>query len=237
MPVTSTPRVPPIVLFDIDGTVLTFDGPAPGPGRTALERAMLELYAFERATEGLRVAGGTDRALARALLLRAGAQQDDAAIERVIASYLRHLEAVLQARRYRPVGDVAGAVGELRKGGAVIGLGTGNVRAGARLKLASAGLSVTFHLEHGGFGCDAEPRATILRKAIERCTDPGRANAPVVVVGDTEHDVRAGHAVGARVVGVAKDDEAKSELRNAGADAIVDACGDALVRAILALAS
>jgi phosphoglycolate phosphatase len=229
-------QVLPIVLFDIDGTVLTFDGSPPGPGRTALEGAMRELYAFERATEGLRVAGGTDRALARALLRRASVEANDTAIELVIASYLRHLEAVLEARAYRPVGDVAGAVRELREGGAVIGLGTGNVRAGAQLKLASAGLSATFHLEHGGFGCDAEPRADILRKAIERCANPARPVAPVVVVGDTEHDVRAGHAVGARVVGVAKDDEAREELRNAGADAIVDTCGDALVREVFSLA-
>lgn len=46
-----------LVLFDIDGTVLTFQGPTPGPGRTALNRAMLELHGVERATEHVRVAG------------------------------------------------------------------------------------------------------------------------------------------------------------------------------------
>jgi phosphoglycolate phosphatase-like HAD superfamily hydrolase len=52
-------------------------------------------------------------------------------------------------------------------------------------------------------------------------------------VGDTERDVEAGRAIGARVIGVARDDEARSELARAGADAIVDACGEALVRQIL----
>jgi phosphoglycolate phosphatase-like HAD superfamily hydrolase len=222
----------PVVLFDLDGTVLTFDGPPPGPGRAALELAMRSLYAVERATEGIRVAGGTDRALARAMLQRARATDDEAAIARVLASYVTHLEKGLRTRRYRPIGDVAGSVGRLQALGAVVGVATGNTRYGARLKLASAGLSATFDLSRGAYGCDAEARAEIVRLAAVRC---GAAEGEtVVVVGDTERDVHAGRAIGARVVGVATDDAGRRELREAGADAIVETCGDALVAAILA---
>jgi phosphoglycolate phosphatase-like HAD superfamily hydrolase len=56
----------------------------------------------------------------------------------------------------------------------------------------------------------------------------------VVVVGDTKHDVEAGRAVNARVVGVAASQAAREELVAAGADAIVDACDDALLREVLA---
>ena len=135
----------PIVLFDLDGTVLTFEGPSPGPGRTALDRAMRDLYAKEDATRGLRVAGGTDRALARAMIERVGSADDDS-IDRVIASYVEHLGLLLKTRRYRPVGDVAGVVASLRARGAGVGVATGNVRAGARLKLSSAGLASAFDL-------------------------------------------------------------------------------------------
>ena len=224
----------PVVLFDLDGTALTFEGPPPGPGRTALERAMRDLYALEGATKGLRVAGGTDRALARAMLQPLGAADDDA-IERVLACDVGHLESVLQARRYRPVGDVAAVVEALRARGAVVGVATGNVRAGARLKLASAGLLTTFDLASGGFGCDAEPRAEIVRIAAERCArtrGDNAAGASLVVIGDTEHDVRAGRAVGARVVGVALTEAARVELEAARADAIVSTCGDELVNAV-----
>jgi phosphoglycolate phosphatase len=222
----------PIVLFDIDGTVLTFDGPPPGPGRMSLERAMKELHAFERATDGIRVAGGTDRGLARAMLRRASVDDSDHAIERVITCYLGHLERILQTERYRPIGDVALAVRGLERRSAVVGLATGNVRQGARLKLESAGLAATFALDRGGYGCDAEPRAEILRKAVLRCTSAANAGAPVVVVGDTERDVQAGRAIGARVIGVARDEEARRELADAGADAIVEACGEALVHEV-----
>lgn len=220
-----------LVLFDIDGTILSFRGPSPGPGRTALNRAMLELHGIERATEHVRVAGGTDPALARALLGRAGIPADDAAITNLLESYLRHLQSVLETRRYYPVGDVQGLVRALREREVRVGLATGNTRAGAEIKLASAGLLSTFSLDHGGFGSDAELRADIVRQAISRCAPDG---ATVVVVGDTKHDVAAGRAVNARVVGVAFSEEARAELVAAGADAIVDACGDALLREVLA---
>jgi phosphoglycolate phosphatase len=225
----------PVVLFDLDGTVLTFEGPPPGPGRTALDRAMRDLYAREGASDGVRFAGGTDRGLVRTLIERHD-RADDEAIERVIASYLGHLGAVLKTRRYRPVGDVTACVAALRGRGAGVGVATGNVRAGARLKLASAGLASTFDLAMGGFGCDAELRAAIVRKAVDRCRaamGEGGAAASVVVVGDTEHDVRAARAVGARVVGVAVSEAARLELLAAGADAIVRTCGDELVNAVL----
>lgn len=226
----------PVVLFDLDGTVLTFEGSSPGPGRTALDRAMRDIYAIDDASKGLRVAGGTDRALARAMIERVGIA-DDESIERVIAAYVEHLGLLLKTRRYRPVGDVAGVVTALRGRGAGIGLATGNVRPGAGLKLASAGLASTFDLAAGGFGCDAEPRAEIVRIAAERCRatlGDGVSDVRLVVVGDTEHDVRAARAVGARVVGVATSDEARLELVAAGADAIVTTCGDELVNAVWA---
>lgn len=222
-----------VVLFDLDGTVLTFDGLSPGPGRTALARAMRDLHAFEGATDGLRLAGGTDRALVRAMLQRAGVAESDVAITRVIASYIVHLETIVTTRSYRPIGDVSRAVAALKARGAVVGIATGNVRHGARLKLASAGLEANFDLARGGFGCDAEARADIVRIAAERCAMGGDV-ARLVVVGDTRHDVSAGRAIGARVVGVATGDEARAELEAAGADAIVDACGDGLVSAVLA---
>jgi phosphoglycolate phosphatase-like HAD superfamily hydrolase len=221
-----------VVLFDLDGTVLTFEGAPPGPGRTALERAMVELYARERATEGIRVAGGTDRALARAMLRRAGLDDDDDAIARVLRSYVAHLEAVLRTRRYRPIGEVALAVQTLRARGAVVGAATGNLREGARLKLSSAGLAPAFDLSLGAYGDDAEPRAEIVRVAASRCG--AGPDATLVVVGDTRYDVEAGRAAGARVVGVATDEEARAELEAAGADVIVRACGEELVRAVMA---
>src|SRR5450631_644086 len=108
---TSRPR---LVLFDLDGTVLTFEGPSPGPGRAALARAMRDLHGVEGATDGLRLAGGTDRGLARHMLRRSGLADDDEAIGRVLSSYVSNLKGILDSRRYRPIGDVRRTVATLR---------------------------------------------------------------------------------------------------------------------------
>ncbi|MDP9151329.1 MAG: HAD hydrolase-like protein, partial [Myxococcota bacterium] len=189
------------------------------------------LHGVPNATDGLRLAGGTDRALARQMLRRSGLADDEPAIDRVLATYVALLEDVLAQRRYRPIGDVHGTVGVLRARGIDVGVATGNVRAGARLKLASAGLATAFDPAKGAYGCDAESRAEIVLLAATRCASGDEVE--VVVVGDTEHDVTAGRAVGARVVGVATDGTSRAELERAGADAIVDCCGDDLLRAIL----
>ncbi len=220
-----------IVLFDLDGTALTFDG-APGPGRAAIDRAMDRVFGVSSSSSGVRFAGGTDRAIARALLRKAGAPEDEATVAELLDAYLQELEAILSERRYRPVGDVASVLAACRARGSIVGIGTGNVRAGAALKLRSAGLLELFDLDRGGYGCDAEARDAILRTAVTRCAQVATAATTVVVVGDTEHDVCAGRAIGARVVGVGTHGGARAELAAAGADAIVDTCGPALVEAI-----
>jgi phosphoglycolate phosphatase-like HAD superfamily hydrolase len=220
-----------IVLFDIDGTLLTFDGPPPGPGRMALNRAMHALYGIERATEGMRVAGGTDLGLARGLLTRSGLEVDGASMQRLLDRYLEELGHVLTTtKQYRPIGDVAGCVAALRERGAVVGLATGNLREGARRKLTSAGIHACFDLALGGYGGDAELRAEIVRTAAARCG--AKDEDEVVVVGDTKFDVMAARAVGARCVGVAASAAARAELEAENV-AIVEACGDALVEAVL----
>ncbi|MGZ3420045.1 MAG: HAD family hydrolase [Polyangiales bacterium] len=216
-----------IVLFDIDGTLLTFDDAPPGPGRTAMGRASRDLYG-EDLTAGLRFAGGTDRAIARAMLDKAGVAFSEEAVTALLDRYVGHLEDQLSRRKYRPIGDVAGAVEACAKRGACVGLATGNTRKGAAIKLASAGLGDVFVLDRGGYGCDHELRPEVVRIAIERCG----GDIEVVVVGDTEQDVSAARAVLARAVGVGHNAESRAELERAGADAIVSACGDALVDAI-----
>ena len=225
----------PIVLFDLDGTVLTPIGAGPGPGRTAIDRAVHELFGVEGATTGVRLSGNTDRGIARALLVKLGVEEERHAreIDRILEAYVRHFEDVLKGRKYRPIGDVAGATQTLAEAGACVGLATGNVRHGARMKLTSAGVVHCFDLDKGGYGCDAELRPDVLRVAVERCG--GGGGREVVVVGDTLHDVSAARAIGAKVVGVAMNDAARTELVAHGADVVVDDCGRAVVEAITSL--
>jgi phosphoglycolate phosphatase-like HAD superfamily hydrolase len=222
-----------LVLFDLDGTVLTFDGPSPGPGRTALALAMRDLFGIPDATEGIRLAGATDRGVVTRMLECAGAMADERSISRVFSRYIEHLEHLLETRRYRTIGSVRSTVADLGERGAAVGIGTGNVRQGARLKLRAAGLENVFDLDRGGYGCDSAIRAEIIALAIRRCgVTP---ETPVLVVGDTRHDVDAARAVGAQAIGVATTHEAFAELSEAGADCIFEECGSDLVSYVLSL--
>jgi phosphoglycolate phosphatase len=219
-----------ILLFDLDGTVITFDGNAPGPGRTAMGRASQLLFGADH-TVGVRFAGGTDKGIARAILERAQVGVSAENVDRILDTYVDELVQVLRERSYRAVGDVASAVRACSTRGAVVGVATGNTRRGAGIKLASAGLGDVFNLDYGGYGCDHELRAEVVRAGIRRCG--GGDN--VIVIGDTQQDVDAARAVGAKCVGVAVNQSTRDELTAAGADAIVSACGDELVEAIFTL--
>jgi len=221
----------PVILFDLDGTLLTFEGPGPGPGRTALMLAMRDLYGIHDATEGIRLEGATDMGVVATMLGRVGQVPDAEAISSVFSHYVGHLGRQLETRTYRAIGAVDVTVAALRSAGAIVGLGTGNIREGARLKLRAAGLENYFDLDLGGYGGDSSMRSEILARAVSRCdAAPG---TPVVVVGDTRHDAEAARSVGARIVGVAATSEAFVELTQAGVERIVKACGDELVRFVL----
>jgi phosphoglycolate phosphatase len=102
--------------------------------------------------------------------------------------------------------------------GVAVGLGTGNLREGARIKLEHARLQ--HHFAFGGFGCDHEDRAALVRVGAER--GASHLGLPlsacrVVVIGDTPKDVAAAQAIGAEAVTVETGGAAAAELLAVGA--------------------
>lgn len=166
-------------------------------------------------------AGRTDLQIARDLLRAAGNDAPtDVDVAALIDAYLEALERGVERQPYRTAGRVSDGIDALRAAGAVIGLGTGNVRRGARIKLVSAGLMDRFDLELGGFGDDADTRDALLRVGARRCDPEGKL--PVVVVGDTPHDIRAAKAIGARCIGVSTGPYPLAALQPFGADLLVE---------------
>jgi phosphoglycolate phosphatase-like HAD superfamily hydrolase len=103
-----------------------------------------------------------------------------------------------------------------------MGLATGNVERGARIKLERGNLNRYFPF--GGFGSDAESRTELVRRAAEKGAGLiGRPVNPddVFVIGDTPRDIHAGHEAGFRTVGVATSDYSIDDLKAAGADVVL----------------
>jgi phosphoglycolate phosphatase-like HAD superfamily hydrolase len=216
-----------IALFDIDGTLITFrhaDDDSP-PGRKSFGRVCEQIFGRDY-TEGLRFAGGTDLRLARIICECAGieASRIEPTSRELLAKYVLVLAEDLRARSYQAIGDVAAMITELRAQKITIGLGTGNLKEAARMKVQSAGILEHFSLDFGGFGEDGADRSDILRAAIARCGGGDH----VVVIGDTENDLLASKSVGARFVGVAATERSHSQLARVWDGPIVDRCGPEL---------
>ncbi|WP_207939188.1 HAD family hydrolase [Actinomadura darangshiensis] len=115
---------------------------------------------------------------------------------------------------------------------------TGNMAQIAIIKLTAFGLAGLFDLDAGAYGMDGVERPPLVALAQQRASRKyGEEFTPsnTVLIGDTPHDVRAGHEGGARVVAVATGATSASDLRLSGAEVVLADLTDTpgVLRAIL----
>ena len=193
---------PRVVLFDIDNTLTCTDG----AGRRALERAVREITGTVAPMPRVAYAGRTDPSILAELLAGLGEAAEEARTGAIMARYVALLEGELARARGRVLPGVADLLDALEARPHVqLGLLTGNVVEGARLKLGAHGLWHRFGF--GAYGPDAPTRPGLLPVALERARTlrgelPGFAHTDVYVVGDTVHDVAVARAHGAVAVAV-----------------------------------
>jgi phosphoglycolate phosphatase len=225
-------------LFDIDGTLLR----AGGAGRRAFGRAMEDLVGpLAEAVADMKFDGMTDRMIVREALAISGRPFDDALADAILARYLEHLPGELDSPAFRVLPGVATTLGGLRARGAGLGLCTGNLAHGARLKLRHAGLDGYFDWSPSGmhgFAEDGEARARLVAAAVARVARTlARAVAPgeVLIIGDTPRDVSAAREVGCAVLCVATGNFDAATLQACGPDAVAESLQHAEARRLLGL--
>lgn len=209
---------PRLLLFDIDGTLLRSDGAA----RRAFEGSLAHVFG-ERPDPRVHYDGKTDRQIARELMRLAGLDDEaiDARLDEAIAGYLDRLrtEVADGRRHFTALPGVTALLDALdarvqEDDAVVLGLLTGNVAEGARVKLGTAGIAFE-RFRVNAFGCDAEHRPELPVVARARARDllgvelPGRA---IWVIGDTPADVACARSVGARTLAVATGRYSADEL-------------------------
>lgn len=225
-----------LVLFDIDGTMLTSEG----AGLVAMLDAMHELVPDRTFSfDGIPVAGRLDTLIWRDLLARHGMDHDDALHGQFRERYGHHLQRRLGvthiARALPGVTDLIGTLA--REPHVTLGILTGNYEHTGRLKVERAGIP-TLHFTANAWADDGHSRRALTPVAMRRCADRrGRAPAAheVVVIGDTPHDIDCAHAHGCRALAVATGGSSAEDLRTHRADLVVDDLSDsaALARWIL----
>ncbi len=229
----SKPSVPKVILFDIDGTLLT----AHGAGKRALTLALRYVFGRENAFDGIDFRGMTDALIIEQALARGQAAVRPSELEAVYSAYLRELERELCASHSaRAMPGAAELLDWLRRqtGPIAIGLGTGNIEPAAYMKLRSVNLDAYFSF--GGFGSDHRIRSEIIRVGAQRgAASLGCAfdECQVIVIGDTFHDVDAALAIGARAIGVGTSGVTADALLQHGASYAFDGLDNPLVRTAL----
>lgn len=204
-PGVTQPSQPSVVLFDIDGTLVSLGG----VGRAAMQRAMTEEWGIADPLAGVSFAGATDGGVAA----RVGG---DRAREGVWRRYLHYLSGLLGPGRGAPLPGVVQLLDALNERGVGLGLLTGNLSGSARLKLEHVGLWSRFDLGYCAFAEDHDDRRVMAERAVERC-----AGARVVIVGDSSADVSAAKHVGVPVLITTTGVEPREALEALGPDHLV----------------
>jgi phosphoglycolate phosphatase len=212
---------PRILLFDIDGTLVSTGG----AGAVAWKQAFQELHGIPADIGQFTDAGMTDPDV--------GAQTFAAVLHRdptprelaqLIQRRLEHLpEAVAQSEGYRVLPGVPERLRQLSRDGHLLGLITGNGDGAAFVKLSRGDLMRWFSF--GAYATAGVDRVGIVRQAVER----GEAtlgeevpNSDIFVIGDTPLDIDAAHGAGCTAVGVATGHYDTDALREAGADHVLE---------------
>jgi phosphoglycolate phosphatase len=192
-----------LLIFDIDGTLTHLDGAT----RRAFDAAYLRLFGVHAVTDTLKLHGRTDPLIFRDCFHLSGLTGDWEQAYRLFRdAYLEALPACIEASQRTFLHPGIADLLEIlhHRPNAALALGTGNMEAGARLKIGHFNLNRYFPV--GGFGDHHHDRADIMRDAI--CQAESHWNCPFApgetwVIGDTIHDIEGGKAVGLKTMGVA----------------------------------
>jgi phosphoglycolate phosphatase-like HAD superfamily hydrolase len=189
-----------VFLFDIDGTLIS----SGGAGKAALEAALASEFGFREMVGQVQYSGRTDRAIIRDIFALHGIAETPQTLRRLLGAYLGHLPGCLKKSDGKVLPGIAALLECLRgRPNAVVGLLTGNVRAGARLKLGH--FNLFHHFAVGGYGDHHLCRNDVAREALAEVRRHANGSFHpnwMWVIGDTPLDVRCARAIGARVVAV-----------------------------------
>jgi phosphoglycolate phosphatase len=219
---------PTVLLFDVDGTLVT----TCGAGRRAIERAF-ELRHGTKEILNFSFGGMTDKAIVRDALLALGRppvpeSELEREMEEMLRFYLEVLAEEVARTRIRIHDGMERALdmADARKDVA-LGLGTGNIRKGAEIKLGCVGIYHRFSF--GGFGDDSIDRPTLLMAGARRGADKlgySIEDCRIVVIGDTPKDIAGAKAIGAESIAVATGMHDIAELKQCEPTAAFENLGD-----------
>ena len=207
-----------LVLFDIDGTLIS----AGGAGTRSMNLAFGALFGTKDAFEYIPMAGKTDIQIIREGLMTHGFAHQDGNVEKMRERYLYFLAREINNPHRALKPGIKKTLDMFHQMGIPLGLLTGNLKEGAKIKLGACGI-YDYFLD-GAFGSDDEDRDRLLPIAIKKFSEKGHEFAPgdCIVIGDTPRDVQCAKIHGAYSIAVATGPYSREVLLDTDADMVVD---------------
>lgn len=200
-----------LLLWDIDGTILS----AKGAGPKAFELASKEHIGEAIPLSSIDWPGATDYAIAYALLKKVGREVTRESAQSLINCYLDNLPPLLEATQAKANPGVLELLETFHQTPRVHqALLTGNVRRGSDIKLNY--LRVNHYFQFGAFADHSDYRNDLSRHALELAREHIHENLSaeqVYIIGDTPKDIECGKFIGAHTVAVATGHHTVEELR------------------------
>ncbi|MDP6858551.1 MAG: HAD hydrolase-like protein [Verrucomicrobiales bacterium] len=211
--------LPQVILFDIDGTLLTTGGAGMKAFYSAIENNYPSQLKKSGGSLALDMAGSTDSGLVIEIFEALGIEDSVNERESFFAQYIQCLGDNISDPNY--VGSLMPGIAELldrlsyeaNNGKLILGLLTGNIFEGAALKLKKYRVDKYFCF--GAYGDDHHDRNELGPIALKRggaYYKMDLAEAPVTVIGDTPKEIYCARAIGAKVVAVASGSISYQEL-------------------------
>jgi phosphoglycolate phosphatase-like HAD superfamily hydrolase len=213
-----------LVLFDIDGTLLT----SGGAGERALRLGLKDRFGIEDDLKDIEIAGRTDSGIARQVLRKHQLPETPENITRFFDGYLHYLPLQLSETKGRLLPGVVPLLDALKaRPDVVLGLLTGNLERGAEIKLTHYG--VWDYFEFGAYADDHHDRNELGPFACARATERHGREFPanrIHVLGDTPHDISCARAFGAHAHAIATGNFTVEQLAEARPDCLFQDLSD-----------
>lgn len=208
----------PILLYDIDGTLLQVNSSFLRPliARHLTEMGLSKPESFNRS-----FAGRTDRGIFMELI--DGHPSPDELFNVLKSKYVKTMVEQLSPEKVERFDEAIESVHIAKDAGFHVGLCTGNFREVAFAKVNSVGLNDMFTF--GGFGCNHANRNFLPESAhieFQSVHNQSPKAEQYVIIGDTPKDIHCAKYFGARVIAVTTGGYTREELEKHDPDFVLD---------------
>ena len=213
-----------LLLFDIDGTLLT----SGGAGERALRLGFRDRFGIDDDLSSIEIAGRTDSGIVREMLAAHRLPATPENIAAFLDGYLHHLAEEIPRTPGRLLPGILPLLDALQpRADIVLALLTGNLARGAEIKLRHYG--VWHYFEFGAFADDHHDRNQLGPFAQARARAQRGIEFPperIFVLGDTPHDIACARAIGAKAIAIATGKFSQADLAAQTPDFLFEDLGD-----------